>query len=345
MMATLKQFSCALAVAVLGMGLGERAEGAAIANSNLLAASYALGETVDQAVWVINASNSLGNSYYFSGILVRGQEADWVVTAGHPLTSTTWTADYHNLTVGNGSSVYTDRGSTSGVVQMILDYNPNLGHGEGAPPDMTFLKLANRISNPAIYFNITPTPGLNQPITFASYGVPYSMAEGALTNAGHVMGVTGLFGTSQPAGWNTSLYDAGEYNAGDPASGVETAGGSGGFAGRLNPNTGAYDYLGMSEAGNSSATFFLNFNAPSVKARICEVTQPMPAPRPVLAVQLTPDGTALRLAWDAVAVGYRLQTSGDLAGWTNLSSVITAPGYYDDPIASRPRQFYHLWKP
>ena len=62
-------------------------------------------------------------------------------------------------------------------------------------------------------------------------------------------------------------------------------------------------------------------------------------------MHLSPAGTALRLLWDAMATGFRLQSSGDLVGWTNLGSILTGPGTYDDPIASRPRQFYRLAKP
>ena len=53
----------------------------------------------------------------------------------------------------------------------------------------------------------------------------------------------------------------------------------------------------------------------------------------------------MHLTWDAVATGYRLQTSDALSTWIDLGSVLTAPGTYDDPIATRPRQFYRLAKP
>ena len=53
----------------------------------------------------------------------------------------------------------------------------------------------------------------------------------------------------------------------------------------------------------------------------------------------------MHLTWDAAAIGYRLQTSGELSTWADLSGSLTGPGSYDDPIANRPRQFYRLIKP
>ena len=209
------------------------AEGSSIANAGLLPASHARGETVNNVVW-FGAVDNNGLGYRASGILVRGTDADWVITAGHLLTSTALgTINPDTIIIGNGTSYISDMGSTSAVVQMIVDYNPSLGHT--GPPDMGFLRLANRISDSGLYFNFAATPGLNQPVTFASYSVPYSFLEGALPIDGNVMGVTAQFSASQAGGYTASLYDSGFYNAGDPASGVETAGGSGGFVGVWNP--------------------------------------------------------------------------------------------------------------
>ena len=327
------------------------AEGAKIADASLLPASHALGETVNNVVWFEASFN--GSPYHASGILVRGVEADWVITAGHLLSTPTWTVDISTIIIGDGTSYITNRGNMSAVSALIQDYNPSIGHS--GPPDMGFLRLANRISVPGQYFNIAATPGLTQPITFASYGVPKSFLEGDLPIDGHVMGVTSKFSTAEPSGYTASLYDSGSYDPGDPASGIGTSGDSGGFVGvwnpaRFNPMTGAmgdYDTLGMSVAANSGATYFMSFNEPGVKARILQVTQPMqaPVPVPLLGLQLSPTGTAMRLTWDAVATGYRLQTSDDLSTWTDLGSVLTGPGTYDAPIANRPRKFYRLTKP
>ncbi len=53
----------------------------------------------------------------------------------------------------------------------------------------------------------------------------------------------------------------------------------------------------------------------------------------------------MRLIWDAASTGNRLQSSGNLSGWTCLGPLITGPGTCDAPIADRPRRFYRLFKP
>ena len=56
-------------------------------------------------------------------------------------------------------------------------------------------------------------------------------------------------------------------------------------------------------------------------------------------------GIAMRLTWDADAIGYRLQTSDALLRWNNLGNILSGPGSLVDPIAKRPGQFYRLFKP
>jgi len=61
-------------------------------------------------------------------------------------------------------------------------------------------------------------------------------------------------------------------------------------------------------------------------------------------ISIAPAGTAMRLTWNASAVGYRMQSSPNLFDWTNLGSVITSAGTYDDPITNAPGRFYRLIK-
>ena len=67
--------------------------------------------------------------------------------------------------------------------------------------------------------------------------------------------------------------------------------------------------------------------------------------RPLPSLTLSPSAGTMRLTWDAGAIGYRLQTSDTLSGWTNLGTVLTGPGTLDDPIAGGSSQFYRLFKP
>ena len=89
-------------------------------------------------------------------------------------------------------------------------------------------------------------------------------------------------------------------------------------------------------------TTYLRLGEPSTKAWI-EANTALPAP--VLNFHVLPAGPAMRLTWDAAATGYRLQTSEALPTWTDLGSVLTGPGTYDDPTTNRPHRFYRLAKP
>ncbi len=65
---------------------------------------------------------------------------------------------------------------------------------------------------------------------------------------------------------------------------------------------------------------------------------------PLLAV-VPHDPYNVYIVWKAAAVGYKLQTSTDLAAWTDYpNGTISGPGYIVWPLRSGPRYFFRLIK-
>jgi len=132
-------------------------------------------------------------------------------------------------------------------------------------------------------------------------------------------------------GDNSGLSLNGRVANGDSGSPVFNA------AGEL---VGINDSASLNTSPSGTSTF-LKFTDPSLRQWIEANTK---LPPPVLNLATAANATAMRLTWNADAIGYRLQTSETLSSWTNVGDLITAPGTLDDPIADRPRRYYRLAK-
>ena len=334
-----RQIITASLAALAWAAFAGKAAAATIATASARLAHETLGAAQDEAVWLEGSVN--GNFARSSGILIRGATADWVLIAAHAVVFPQGTIDIANMTVGNGSSYLNDRGQTSGVSEMIISPDFNVS-SSGVGRDYALLRLTTRLSSASLVFEISSQPQVNEELLFAGFGNPIAADSGALPNTGNVMAFKANYSTSQSSGQTPEYYDSGQ-NYGGSLSGVATGGDSGGSVKRWNGISGRYEMVGLIKASNSSATFFLSLYEPVLAATIINTVHPMPATPPVLTIEFT--SAAMHLAWDATAAGYQLQSSSDLTGWSNLGSLITAPGTYDDPIASRPRQFYRLAQP
>jgi len=333
----------ALGVGLVLCAIAGKAGGATIPTAADRPASEAFGAQQEETVWYEGKVS--GVSFFGSGILIRGAGSDWVLTAAHNVKGTTATVSVSDMTVGNGTSYLNDPGQTSSVAEVIISpsYVPS---NVGAGADFAFLRLTTRISSPSLYFRIGPTPGFNQPLLFAGFGRPSSMAEGTLPNTGNVMGFTALFSAAQPSGYNTTIYDSGQFF--NSATGVGSGGDSGGSVKAWNGTTGRYEMVGLMVAAGSSATYYFNFNEAGFMNILTNTVQPVTAPVPLPALTCTIASGQVELAMANLVTNrtYRLMRSGTLAAgsWTQAHS-FTATGptaNWSEPVAPEGRQFYRL---
>ena len=92
------------------------------------------------------------------------------------------------------------------------------------------------------------------------------------------------------------------------------------------------------------ATIYLDLNAPPVLEFIRLYVPPFGiAPDPELKSEVLASG--IRLSWDDRAIGWRLQLSPDLSGWTNSGPVISAAGFTVLSTTGVSRTFARLAKP
>lgn len=138
--------------------------------------------------------------------------------------------------------------------------------------------------------------------------------------------------------FNNSIFGSGisfdgKLLSGDSGSPVWNA------AGRLIGINGA-----QSGGLNSTGTnIYLDLSPGTSVLQWLQLNTQIPAPLPELSLALEPG--ACRVTWDDRAVGWVLQSSPDLAQWTDIGTALTAAGTHSDPIADRPRRFYRLRKP
>ena len=243
----------------------------------------ALGAAQDSVVFV--EETYLGVKYYSTGILIRGVVSDWVVACAHQFTGPGGTTNFHDLIIGNGKNYLSDRGNTSTVSQMKI--NPLYNYNDSkADADLAFLQLSNRISPSNLYFQIATSFNFNDLAIIRDFGDPISVMQGPMPIDGFVRGVTALGSQSVPTNYNPDFYNSGRFQAfsGEPVQlqNLEGASSNKGSGGEVS-NIFGQDY-GMIVGGNSSATFFLDFNNQSVKDSIYETTQPAPLPEPATGI-------------------------------------------------------------
>lgn len=220
-----------------------------------ISASQALGEAQDDVVWYRGIIDN--SSVRATGILIRGAAHDYVLTAGHAVSTTLGIINAANMSIGNGTSYLNDLGTTSGVTSIYLIPTYTTGNMTGG--DYAFLKLSNRISAPNSTFSIGLNPQEGDSILFAGYGLPGTIQNGATANTGNVMGFYANYSYAGLASWN-SAYDSGIFSGAND-SGYENTRGSGGPVKSYNSSTGTWETFGMTVASNfSNATFFYNFN-------------------------------------------------------------------------------------
>jgi|GEM_PF-2470081 len=188
----------------------------------------------------------------------------------------------------------------------------------------------------------TQTPLVGEILQLIGYGIP---AIASFTSWGYLDATGDIIGGRAPVNTIDSVTIKTRFaiNSSTPLIFNGTPGHSGG--GVFNSQRQLCGTMTNASIPSTSAnTYSVNLTSAFNRTWIQDVSTPYD-PSPELSIELA--GTAMRLTWNAASAGYRLQTSDDLgsAGWTNLGPVITAPGTYDDPIASRPRQFYRLFKP
>jgi|GEM_PF-3264917 len=338
----------ALGVGLVFCAIAGKAGGATIQNASLRPAHEALGAQQEEVVWLEGTFG--GVTYHASGILIRGATADWVLTAAHAVTGPLGTVDMANLTIGNGTSYLNDRGQTSGVASWILTPEAQASSTQSKPyGDIVYLQLTNRISNPTLYFSrAAATPSFDQQLLFTGFGEPISRAEGVLPITGNVMGFTAVFSTSRPSSYNSALYASGQDEWNSAGDGVGSQGDSGGSVKVWNPTTARYDLVGMTVSGNSSATFFYNFNEPSFTDILTNTIKPVtdPIASPALTCTVASGQAELAMSNLVTNRAYRLMRSGTLAAgsWTQAHSfTATAPtATWSEPVAPEGRQFYRL---
>jgi len=293
-----------------------------------------LGSSFNGTVVYIKVNGAFGGS----GVVINNSRC--VLVAAHETeeNGAFWNLDTHEYIVGSGTNYLNSPGATVKVSQLIRHptrTSPDIG------TDLAILILESDLpsAKPTSIATITPAVGdILKLVGFGHPGIGKSGGSGLLTPSGEILGgyapVNAIEnGTRIKTRFSTTSSVPLIFNA--------TPGDSGG--GLFNSQN---QLCGTITNGTTPATSAITL-APLLSLAsnfdwIQEVTVLFGRP-PELRIE--PAGTAMRLTWNAESAGYRLQTSDDLVGWTNLGSVITAPGTYDDPIASRPRQFYRLFKP
>lgn len=272
----------ALASTMMGLGFGamaEKAEGATILSSSVRPAHEALGAAQDDTVWLEGVFN--GTTFRASGVLIRGIDSDWVITAAHNITGFAGTVNPGDLILGNGTSYLTDRGQTSTVSNMVISSSYSFSN-QGSGADYALLELSTRISPEGLAFIIASQPQINSELLFSGFGNPISSTEGALVNTGSVMAFKSNYTTAQAFGYDSALYDSGR-NDGGSLFGVASSRDSGGSVKQWNSLTGQYENVGMMVASSSSSTTFLNFYDAEISNILNTTVRPFSTPEPSVA--------------------------------------------------------------
>ncbi|MBN8457474.1 MAG: trypsin-like serine protease [Verrucomicrobia bacterium] len=328
---------------VAALALIWNAQGAFVPTAADIPAAQALGAAQEDTVWYKGTVNT--NSVYASGTLIRGRDYDWVLTAAHVIRFPGGTIGIANMTVGNGTSYKSDLGDTAGVSSIFI--SPTYVPGTNGGADYAFLRLDRRISSANLVFTLGAAPRDGDPILFAGFGLPSSLAEGTLPNAGYVMGFYARYNSANVPGWNPA-DDLGLF-ADQHDSGVANDRDSGGSVKQFNPSTGRWQNIGTI-IGSDFSTISIFY--PYHKADqafldyLANTVQPVASPSAPPQVKLITSPTTAQLTFTNLdpTREYRVMRSSTSATWeeANRFTATTTTGTWSEPLAPDGRRFYRL---
>ena len=277
-------------------------------------------------VW-ISGTTAVGGPVRVSGVLIDSWN---VLTAAHALS-----AGNMITSIGTGPNRSSDPGTVVGVVKWMR--YPTYVSGFSTP-DLAIIHLAQPINiTPAVFAGVSR----GEMLTAAGFGRYATPSIGVQPDDGSSMGWRAPVLGYNPANVTGAHFYSTDFDTGNGVS-LNGKGLSGDSGGPVWNSAGALVGISVGQFGNLETiggTVAARLDVPEVLAWI-EANRLRP---PVLS--LAPIGSAMRLTWDTNATGYRLQTSEALPTWTDLGSVLTGPGTYDDPTTNRPHRFYRLAKP
>lgn len=330
----------ALLVSALLPGM---ARSAALPTAADFPAAQALGVAQDDTVWLKATINNVVTRG--SGTLIRGADADWVLTAAHCLENSQGLVSSENIIVGNGSSYFNDLGTTSSADYYLR--SPNYSGTFSTGSDWAFVRLTNRISSPNLAFVIGASPSRGERILFTGFGLPRSFLEGTLPNNGNV---ASFYGSFVDASFNNYPYDNGDFT-GESNSGVGTSRDSGGSVKAYSSTTGKWENIGtivFADLGSANYTGFFDYHAADQPFRdfLTQTVRPVTAiPNPPsIAITISPSASQIFFSNLIVAREYRVMRSPSLNIWEEAHrfTAAAATGSWGESLATGGTMFYRL---
>lgn len=335
--------TCRLSVALLAMLTFQSVRAAVVPTAADIPVSYALGAMQDDTVWYRGIINN--TSFRGSGILIRGQDYDYVITAGHAVSTQFGIIGVANMSVGDGSSYLTHPGNTSGISSIYLSPTYTTGNNDGE--DYAFLRLSTRISSPALVFTLGATPAEGALILFSGYGLPGAMSGETITNTGNVMGFYARYSPTGPVTWNEAC-DTGIFN-GQPDSGFGNTRDSGGSVKAYNILNNTWGHIGLMIGSNFSNTTifysfgradsnFINFLFNTVRPAATVAESPQ--------IACTVNASSAQLSFTKLETNreYRILRSFNLSGWEEAHrfTATDTTGSWSEGLATEGRRFYRM---
>lgn len=267
----------------------ERAGGAVLRTAGDIPAAQILGAAQTDTVWV--RGQAVG-TVTLSGTLIRGRDADYVITAAHGVRFTSGTFSPNQVTVGNGTSYTNDPGATTSASSIYV--SPTYVPGSNTGLDYAFIRLENRISTDDLFFRIGATPSLGETVLFSGFGIPATLSGEQVPNTGSVMGFFANF--FHEAVWNSANDSA--FTSASSNSGYASSRDSGGSAKAFNPSTGQWDNLGIMVGASNQYTIFFNFNNAdqAFNNYLTNVVQPVTAPTTPPLITVTTNSTHVQIS-------------------------------------------------
>ena len=299
-----------------------------VANSANDAARIAAAALYDGKVVSVNAAYPAGTNYpagtvSASGTVINNQ---WVLTSRHFIDGLPGST----FSISTGQNFMTNPGVTLPVQRWITHSNPNI--------DLVLLKIDGVI--PGATNAVFAAPVVGELNYYIGYGVKADLSNNTQVYDGNRRLFTAaVYGQIFGSVLGPELVfesDFGPNNQSTFAGKGWNFDSGGGVFNSLGQQTGtmlyqgggqSYGFTGSQKLSNSAIQEWISANVNVPNLAIVQAAG------------------SVHLTWPAAAAGWRLQTSSNLTTWSNLVVNLPGPGSWDDPIASRPQQFYRLASP